>query len=72
MEVDDGDFLGGLVSPTCALCRHWLVGTRTCLAYPDGIPDEVWSGRNDHREPYPGDNGIQFARVPYPDAPEGK
>ena len=31
-----------------------------CLAYPDGIPDAIWTGKNSHKEPYKDDHGIQF------------
>jgi len=34
-----------------------------CKAFPSGIPDEVLQGENDHREPYPGDNGIRFEPI---------
>jgi hypothetical protein len=31
----------------------------SCDAFPNGIPDQVIWGRS-HREPIPGDHGIQF------------
>ena len=50
-----------LVSPTCSDCRHREFDRdSTCAAFPVGIPLEIWSGRRDHRSPFPGDNGIRF------------
>lgn len=31
-----------------------------CDAFPDGIPNEIDTGKNRHRKPFPGDGGIQF------------
>ena len=52
-------------SKICTFCRHLQdVVDRRCAAFPQGIPAEIWEGRNDHTEPYAGDNGIQFERKP--------
>jgi len=32
------------------------------MAFPDGIPYEIWASGYDHREPYPGDGGVIFER----------
>jgi hypothetical protein len=37
-----------------------------CAAFPDGIPDEILHSKFDHRNPHPGDNGIQYERVKLP------
>jgi hypothetical protein len=52
----------------CAYCLHVeridekLTGN--CKAYPDGIPRALKWDAIDHRDPYPGDNGIRFKQDP--------
>jgi len=31
-----------------------------CHAFPQEIPRAVWTNEHDHREPFPGDNGVLF------------
>lgn len=43
----------------CFMCKH-LYSYPTCEAFPNGIPQEVRDGLNDHKKPIDGDHGIQF------------
>ena len=51
--------------PQCYICRHYLDGKK-CSAFAR-IPDEILRGDNDHKKPYPSDNGIQFEEKPNED-----
>lgn len=65
------------MAPICSFCTHliaWPGGQRpTCAAYPQGIPDSILTNRVDHRQPQPGDHGLQYVPTPgtagdvYPD-----
>lgn len=36
----------------CNLCKHYL-GDLVCTAFPEGIPEEILKGENDHSKPLP-------------------
>lgn len=48
----------------CLHCTNFiddvLAENNHCKAFPNRIPDEIFMGRNLHKEPYPGDNGVLF------------
>ena len=47
----------------CLACKHLdrdKENQHICNAFSEGIPDEIWTNRHDHHNPYPGDNGIRF------------
>lgn len=48
-----------VVIPQCFYCKHYE-GNYRCAAFVEGIPDKILVNKHDHREPYPGDNGIRF------------
>ncbi|HMW05786.1 MAG TPA: hypothetical protein PK079_07375 [Leptospiraceae bacterium] len=47
----------------CYSCKH-STDHGVCSAFTY-IPDDIWSGKVSHRQPYPGDNGIQFEKIVY-------
>ena len=49
-----------ITTPACGFCKHFLAGQEQCKAFPNGIPTEILQGYNGHRQPYPGDHGVQF------------
>lgn len=44
----------------CATCKNHIPSTWTCKAFPKGITEEIYRGRHDHSQPFPGDNGILY------------
>lgn len=51
-----------MVGVQCPNCKNLNRedGPLTCRAFPDGIPELILTGRVDHSQPYPGDNGILY------------
>jgi hypothetical protein len=50
-------------APVCRDCRWYDRDNEdglTCRAFPDGLPDALLFGVNDHTEPLPGDRGYRF------------
>jgi hypothetical protein len=52
---------GQVVISPCLSCRWKLPQGAICLAFPEGIPDAILASAHDHRTPYAGDHGIQYA-----------
>lgn len=62
----------------CSSCKHFnaeRLDKEVCAAFPDGIPDAIKFGDNQHRAPFEGDHGIrwepaegfEFMDVPMPE-----
>lgn len=72
-EQNRGDkFVAGAFGPLrdvqrvpCYRCVHAReIEPVTCAAFPDGIPEEILEGENDHTAPVPGDHGVRFTPKP--------
>lgn len=51
-----------MMQSDCLICKNFYY-RGTCEAFPLGIPEEIFYGKVEHREPYEGDNGIQFEPI---------
>jgi hypothetical protein len=56
-----------LIPAACVFCRHYhqernerSVEVPSCDAFA-AIPEEIFLGRFDHTEPFPGDHGVRFS-----------
>jgi len=66
LDGEDSLYEMTMISNVCTHCKHYNfddVENHTCEAFPDGIPPDIWLGKNDHTKPYPGDHGIRFERI---------
>ena len=57
------------------LVRSEIVSSKlkiTCEAFPSGVPEPISSGENQHVEPYEGDQGIMYLRIPPNRVQEGQ
>ena len=52
-----------LIPPQCLKCKQYnvfkYIGV-SCKAFPNGIPEQILSGKHDHTKPFKDDNGILF------------
>jgi hypothetical protein len=48
--------------PKCNSCKHYT-GWAKCSAFPDGIPDQILEGKNNHKKPLEG-QGNEFVFIP--------
>jgi len=61
MKISSGKGLKERDSIICDICKHIIVRRYTCEAFPDGIPEEILNGSNNHSETLPGqENDIVF------------
>ena len=56
-----------LLPPICVFCKHFRAESTgdepDCAAFAE-IPDSIFRGEIEHRQPYPGDGGILFELDP--------
>jgi len=47
---------------SCAECLWYLLEGK-CVAFPDGIPQDIWEGENKHERSTEGGYGIVFTSI---------
>jgi hypothetical protein len=63
LKAEPQQEFGLLMTNACSTCTRFNRAALTCAAFPDGIPTLIIMGADDHREPYPGDHGLQYTNV---------
>lgn len=59
-----------IVAPICIGCLHFKMAPAgsleklSCDAFPDGIPEEIYTSIFDHHHPFRGDHDIQYESDP--------
>lgn len=47
--LDDSELNETIYSPVCSDCKHLhSLVNKKCSAYPEGIPDVIWNGKDSH------------------------
>jgi len=58
-----------LVPEQCQDCKHLREKPQirnerwACIAFPGGIPDDIYVGEFDHTNPHDDDGGVQYERI---------
>ncbi len=56
-----GDWMKGTSFPACFDCKYFRgAKVGTCDAFPEHIPERIWSGKFHHDMAFSGDHGIRF------------
>ena len=51
----------GSSCPACSDCQYFRgANVGTCDAFPERIPERIWSGEFHHDRAFPGDHGMRF------------
>lgn len=42
------------IDSSCLKCKHLApINDKKCVAFPDGIPEEIWTGKISHKKKHP-------------------
>jgi len=52
-----------VISRCCSCIFMLSIENKTCVAFIDGIPEDVWLGKISHNSPIKGDKGLRYKEV---------